>query len=74
MCLWRIAHRFRRLGLDDELVLLEILGGVSAVPVCGRGLRLQAVSRAYLECDLHLGSLCVCVVEDGAVLAGCSWR
>jgi hypothetical protein len=23
---WRAVHRFRRLGLDDELVLLEILG------------------------------------------------
>jgi len=23
---WRSAYRFRRLGLDDELVLLEILG------------------------------------------------
>lgn len=44
------AYRFRWLGLDDELVLLEILRKYKLRSYTGNA------AAQYLECDLHGGS------------------
>lgn len=54
-----LAHRFRRLGFDDELVLLEILLVLSANMLAAQT---WASFAAYLESDLHRG--------DGGVVGG----
>ena len=43
------AYRFRRLGLDDELILLEILRN------CELYAAREAMVTVYLERDLHVG-------------------